>query len=548
MNNPILAGMHPDPSWIWDELREEAVLVNSSFELTPGLPIHVSRDLAHWTHVADAVRGDLAKRLFLDVAGDSGGLYAPTLRRIRGRYVIVCTTMRIDGDAALAAGHTQAELDAMNAARGNFVITAETIEGPWEGPYWVAGAHGIDPDVFEDRDGTVFWTQTRPAADPQWDGQTEVWTQPIDPETWRLAAWPDGGAGKVILWRGYGLDAVWAEGPHLYRFGGSGPDGDCVYLMTAEGGTGPEHSEMIMRAYAPSGFAAAVSRFMAEHPIDGPLPGERCVIGTGGDAKNRLFRACKRNPILTHRHLGADYPVQCVGHADLLHHPGQGWWLTCLGVRESAKEHVSYLGRETFVAPVVWESGWPVVAPGLGRLPERVGETEMTDEPFGDRVVRAGDPELLYVRGDGSLPYVRVDRLDFTVIAPAAGGLSLRQNDAHSVDVTIDADGRIAVGRRHGSTAGEQVAGSAVGSAMALAEPENTAIGLRLHDDRLTVFACPLPDALRDDRDALMLLTAGMPENATIVADLPAAFLSAERAGGFVGCLAGVDAADAGRV
>ena len=31
--------MYPDPSWIWDTTREEIVLVNSSFELVPGLPI-----------------------------------------------------------------------------------------------------------------------------------------------------------------------------------------------------------------------------------------------------------------------------------------------------------------------------------------------------------------------------------------------------------------------------------------------------------------------------------------------------------------------------
>lgn len=51
------------------------------------------------------------------------------------------------------------------------------------------------------------------------------------------------------------MDAVWAEGPHLYRVG------DYLYLMTAEGGTSFEHSEMIMRTHAPRGFAAALGRF-----------------------------------------------------------------------------------------------------------------------------------------------------------------------------------------------------------------------------------------------------------------------------------------------
>lgn len=51
------------------------------------------------------------------------------------------------------------------------------------------------------------------------------------------------------------MDAVWAEGPHLYRVG------DYLYLMTAEGGTSFEHSEMIMRTHAPRGFAVALGRF-----------------------------------------------------------------------------------------------------------------------------------------------------------------------------------------------------------------------------------------------------------------------------------------------
>src|SRR5699024_2177834 len=30
------------------------------------------------------------------------------------------------------------------------------------------------------------------------------------------------------------------------------------------------------------------------------------------------------------------------------------------------------LGRETFLVPVVWEEGWPVFAPGVGRITDEV--------------------------------------------------------------------------------------------------------------------------------------------------------------------------------
>lgn len=99
----------------------------------------------------------------------------------------------------------------------------------------------------------MYWTQTRPAVNPQWEGQTEVWTRRINPKTWTFVN--DGrpaGTGKTVLWRGYGVEAVWAEAPHLYRVG------DYVYLMTAEGGTSFEHSEMAMRIYAPAWSASGV--------------------------------------------------------------------------------------------------------------------------------------------------------------------------------------------------------------------------------------------------------------------------------------------------
>ena len=49
------------------------MLVNSSFELVPGLPIHTTRDLVTWTRTANAVDETMSHRLLIDGVEDSGG-------------------------------------------------------------------------------------------------------------------------------------------------------------------------------------------------------------------------------------------------------------------------------------------------------------------------------------------------------------------------------------------------------------------------------------------------------------------------------------------
>jgi len=83
----------------------------------------------------------------------------------------------------------------------------------------------------------------------------------------------------------------------------------------------------------------------------------------------------KGNPVLTHRHLGRGSDVVGAGHADLVEAADGSWWAVLLGMRPYGGYHYN-LGRETFLVPVVWEDGWPVLAPGIGRVPADV------DVPF----------------------------------------------------------------------------------------------------------------------------------------------------------------------
>ena len=159
---------------------------------------------------------------------------------------------------------------------GNYIVTASNPEGPWSEPYYIEGADGIDPSLFFDEDGKCYYIGTHPNPEGcKYDGDWYIWIQELDVKTMKLV-----GEHKNV-WNGAMKNIVWPEGPHLYK------KGEYYYIMHAEGGTGPDHAVTVCRS----------------KNIWGPYENNFC------------------NPILTHRHLGRDYPVKYVGHADLIETP-----------------------------------------------------------------------------------------------------------------------------------------------------------------------------------------------------------------------------------
>ncbi|MER6734580.1 glycoside hydrolase family 43 protein [Streptomyces puniciscabiei] len=184
---------------------------------------------------------------------------------------------------------------------GNLIVTATDPAGPWSEPVRLPGVQGIDPDLAWAEDGTCWCTVA---------GVTQV---RLDPYTGKTYGPPR------RLWSGT-PGAKAPEAPHLYRID------DHWYLLIAEGGTERGHGVSIARGRTPGG----------------------------------PFEPCPANPVLTHRSTG--HPVQNTGHADLVQAPDGSWWMVLLGVRPRGGTpgwHV--LGRETFLAPVTWDNGWPVV-------------------------------------------------------------------------------------------------------------------------------------------------------------------------------------------
>ena len=236
---------------------------------------------------------------------------------------------------------------------GNFLVTAEQPEGPWSDPYML-DAEGIDPSLFFEDDGTCYYIGTRErTGGGSYFGDNEIWMQRLNLETKKL----EGEA--VPIWYGFMEHSIWPEGPHLYKKDG------WYYLLYAESGTEQHHC-----------IAAARSR-----QLTGPYEG------------------CPDNPIFTHRHLGKHYPVTCVGHGDLVEDHQGNWYMVLLACRP--KDGYTLKGRETFLAKVVWEDGWPVVNPGIGHL--EVPEPEkIVKKKYGFQKDH-WEPDLLRLRNPGKM-------------------------------------------------------------------------------------------------------------------------------------------------
>ena len=315
--NPILAGGYPDPSIC--KVGDTFYLVNSSFEYFPGLPIHKSTDLINWELIGHGLHRESQASSTVNLVDvqSNGGIHAPTIRYNKGVYYIISTNVYYDAE--------KNKTDMVN-----FIITANNPAGPWSDPIHIEGAPGIDPDLFFDDNGRVWYVGNQAPENPSFDGEGEIWLQELDLNEYSLIG------ERHLLWRG-ACGGVWAEGPHMYKKDGK------YYLIIAEGGTSFNHAIMVA---------------MSEN-IEGP------------------YISNPRNPILTSRHLSYDNWVNSTGHGDIVELDNGRYYMVILGIRNEINRG-SNMGRETFIAPLSWEREpfewkenkdlWPVVSPISGKV------------------------------------------------------------------------------------------------------------------------------------------------------------------------------------
>lgn len=239
---------------------------------------------------------------------------------------------------------------------GNFIVTATDPKGPWSEPHYLEDADGIDPSLFFDEDGKCYYCGTHPNPDgPKYDGDWYIYIQELDIKNFKLIG------EKHNVWNGALKGCIWPEGPHIYHIG------EYYYIIHAEGGTGPDHAICTARS----------------KDIFGP------------------YENNPRNPIFTHRHLGVKYPIKYVGHGDLVQTVKGDYYMTLLAVRPA--NGYTTMGRETFLARVIMEEGWPLVNPGLGilsheviiDLPEFKPECDIRLTPLSDKHYEFGKLEAI---------------------------------------------------------------------------------------------------------------------------------------------------------
>jgi xylan 1,4-beta-xylosidase len=274
-------------------------LINSTFAYFPGLPVFHSKDLKNWKQIGNVI----SRPSQMDFMGHrmTRGLFAPAISYNEGTYYVTCTL--IDRG-------------------GNFVVTAKDPAGPWSDPVWLPEVKGIDPSLyFDDTKAYIVYNSDAPENKSLYSGHRTIRMYEFDPANLKVV-----GEEKILVNGGVDISKkpVWIEGPHFIK------KDDWYYLYAAEGGTSVNHSEVIFRSKS----------------VWGP------------------FIPYEHNPILTQKDLPADrkHPVTSAGHAQFVEGPDGKTYAIFLAVRPYEDDYYN-TGRETFIAPVEWKDGWPVINP-----------------------------------------------------------------------------------------------------------------------------------------------------------------------------------------
>jgi beta-xylosidase len=264
--NPIFAGDYPDPSLLRE--GDDYYIVHSSFDYYPGLLIWHSKDLVNWTPVTNALHKYV------------GSVWSPDLIKFKNKYYIY-----------FPANNT------------NYVVTSESINGPWSDPVDLKVGN-IDPGHVSDPSGKRYLYFSGGGYVPLSDDGLTITGELRQ----SYNGWP--------IPREWSIECFCLEGPKLLKHG------DYYYLLMAQGGTaGPPTSHMVTAARSRS-----------------PL----------GPWENSPYNPVIRTNDITDKWWS-------MGHGTLFEDANSNWWMVFHGYENG----YSNMGRQTLLQPVEWTNdGW----------------------------------------------------------------------------------------------------------------------------------------------------------------------------------------------
>jgi xylan 1,4-beta-xylosidase len=227
-------------------VNDDYYMATSTFEWFPGVQIHYSKDLIHWT----LVNRPLNRLSQLNMAGNpnSAGIWAPCLSYCDGLYYLIYTDVKI--------------FRGIFKDCHNYLVTAKDIRGEWSDPVYL-NSSGFDPSLFHDDDGRKWFTNMLWDHRKNKNAFSGIILQEFSFAEKKLI-------GEIHhIFKGTSIGIT--EGPHIYKKNGY------YYLLTAEGGTGLDHAVTMAR-----------SRLLTGPYEVGP---DNPVLTAGDDATLALQRA-----------------------------------------------------------------------------------------------------------------------------------------------------------------------------------------------------------------------------------------------------------------
>lgn len=341
--NPIISGFAPDPSIA--SINGKFILVTSSFHLFPGLPLYVSDDAISWKQFRNAIN----RKSQLSLSKSRTRIIRETneedpLLATGGLYAP--TIRHRAGITYIACTNVIHEEGESGPKFENFVIsTPDVLRGNWSDPVYF-DFHGIDPDIFFDDDGRTYISGSSYSRGLPWITKIAIDCFEIDLQSGRKLT------EQKEIWEGHSKNVP--EGPHIYK------RGQWYYLLAAEGGTSEGHRITIARSRS----------------VWGPYESHE---------KNPLLNVCDATAYIQH-----------TGHGDLFQDADGQWHLVCLGVRKN--QGCYPMGRETFIAPVIWPEGaWPSMDP-IVLNPAVLPKSNSSESSVGTPLICDEEAARVYIR------------------------------------------------------------------------------------------------------------------------------------------------------